>query len=67
MENKKIRQIKTILTTVTGFDDVTLFDKEVNTELADGWYLAKRYSLPRNTTTAACVLIAELQRFVDHE
>lgn len=63
----KYKQIKTILTTVTGFDDVKLFDKEINTELANGWYLAKRYSLERHTTTAACVLIAELQRFVENE
>lgn len=64
MEQKKYRQIKTIRRQM---EYAERFDEEVNEALREGWYLAKRYAVPMRVNTDATWLVAELQRYVDHE
>ena len=60
----KVRKIKTIRARLS---NVETFDEEVNEAIAAGWYLVKRYTIPRYNEEANTLLIAELQRFDDYD
>ena len=60
----KLRKIKTIRTAINYAND---FDEEVNRALAEGWYLVRRYTLPSYNSSTATLLVAELQRWDEHD
>lgn len=60
----KLRKVKTI---TYRLDYATFFDKEVNKALAEGWYLVRRYTLPAQTENVYIMLVAELQRWDEHD
>lgn len=60
----KHRRVKTVCERA---NDLELFDKRVNKALAEGWYLVRRYTLPSYHDGAHTMLVAELQRWDEHD